>query len=87
MLLLRFYKEKRRPAQSPAPVIRARLDESKWAYLTILWVRQQDGIDHMHDAVRREDVGNSHAGIVEAWRCRGATVERDRTNPNLDSVA
>ena len=56
MLLLRFYKEKRRPAQSPAPVIRARLDESKWAYLTILWVRQQDGIDNMYDAVSGANV-------------------------------
>ena len=39
--------------------------------------RNQHGVDHMYDAVRREDVGNSHAG----------SVDRDRVERHLDNFA
>ena len=38
---------------------------------------EQHAVDHVDDAVRREDVGNSHASTVEG-SYRFGTVERDR---------
>ena len=37
--------------------------------------RNQHGVDHMYDAVRREHVGNRHAGSVDRDRVYGVKVE------------
>ena len=39
--------------------------------------RNQHGVDHVYDAVRREHVGNRHAGAVD----------RDRVERHLDNFA
>ena len=46
---------------------------------------EQHAVDHVDDAVRREDVGNSHASTVEG-SYRFGTVERDRIDRHLDSA-